>query len=71
MWVLLMIAFGLQAIGGPVIVTPLKKSDEQPFYFTFEECEGERLRIEAEMITSYPGEHDFKLECKKVPQKAV
>jgi len=48
MWILLFIAFGLQSIGGPVIVTPLPKSDTDPLYQTFAECDTERARIEAE-----------------------
>lgn len=71
MWVLLMISFGLSALGGPVIITPLPKSDEQPLYLTLQECEVERLRIEVDMERSYPGEHDYKLECKKVPNKVI
>lgn len=72
MWVLLFITFGLVSIGGPVIVKPLPKSDEQPFYSTLEECIVERDRIDADMTASYPGEEkDFKLECKKAPQKVI
>jgi hypothetical protein len=72
MWVLLFIAFGLQSIGGPVVVKPLPKSDEQPFYETFEECDVERARIEGDMHASYPNEvPDYKLECKKVPKKTI
>ena len=71
MWVLLLIVFGLQEIGGPVIVTPLPKSQDEPFYQTLAECEKEKDRIMNDMIASYPGEHDFKMECKKVPDKVI
>ena len=72
MWVLLMISFGLVSIGGPVIVTPLPKSESQMFYETEAECNIVRDRIDADMVASYTGEtKDYKLECKIVPKKVV
>jgi hypothetical protein len=72
MWVLLFIAFGLQSIGGPVIITTLPKSDDQPLYETVEECQKEVDRIDAAMIESYAGqEKDWKLECKEVSKKVI